>query len=212
MPRADTASGTPAVTERLVYSGTARMLHWSVAALVLITAPIGFIMVDREDTKVADDVKAAFEATTGMMFSWHKLIGIVILVLMLVRLAYRLTNGAPRSDPTLTSLEKGLSHATHWAMYLLLIAIPIGGYMGISYGGYLDLFGLHLPGLVANHEGDGHDKIAEQIFKIHGWGATILLGLAGLHILAALYHRFVKGDAVLSRMMPGAGSSGGDTA
>ena len=200
MPRTD----TPAVTAPLFYSLPARVLHWTVALLVLITAPLGFIMHDRSDTKIADEsLKAAFEATTDMMYSWHKLIGLVILALMVFRLSYRFMNGAPRPEPTLTPLEKGLSHAVHWTMYLLLIVIPVVGYIGISYGDYLTVFGMKLPGLVSVHEGDGHDKIADWYFDIHGWAATILLGLAGLHILAALYHRFVKGDRVLARMVPG---------
>ena len=211
MPRPDAPSSAPAVTERLIYSPVARLLHWSVAALVLITAPVGFIMVDRSDTKIPDGpAKEAFEATTELMYSWHKVIGLVILALMLARLLYRLTQGAPRSEPSLSAVENGLSHALHWTLYALLIAIPISGYIGISYGDYLSVFGAKLPGLVALHDGDNHDKVAEQIFKMHGWAATVLLTLAALHILAALYHRFVKRDAVLARMMPG--TAGSDTA
>jgi len=201
MPRSDeNANALP-----LVYSAPARLLHWSVALLVLVTAPIGFVMVDRSDVKFADGdpTKAAFEAVTNTMYDWHKVIGITILALMVARLAYRLLHGAPRSEPTLAGWEKGLSHVVHWSIYALLFALPISGYLGISYGDYLNTFGVKLPGLVALHDGDNHEKISEQIFNLHKIGAIVVLTLVGLHIAAVLYHRFVRGDGVLSRMWPG---------
>ena len=203
MPRSDTLPSSPAATGPLVYSPVARAFHWMVAALVLITAPIGFIMVDREDHKFADSVseaeKAAFTATTEQMFSTHKLIGMVIFGLMIARLAYRLMHGAPRSEPTLEAWQKGLSHAVHWSLYLLLLAVPIGGYIGIAMYPALDIFGMKFPnlGLAAN------EKLAETIFTIHGWGATLVLALVGLHLAGALFHLFVKGDGVIGRMLPG---------
>jgi cytochrome b561 len=191
MPRTD---ARPAATAApLVYSPVARALHWTVALLVIITAPIGYIMADRG----ARDI---WDATTNQMYSTHKLIGLVILSLMIARWTYRLTHGAPASEPTLTSWQKGLSHAVHWSMYLLLLAVPIGGYLGIAYYPALDVFGVKIPGLVTPNE-----DLAKQIFKLHGAAATILLGLVGLHLGGAMYHAFVKGDGVLARMWPGAG-------
>jgi len=201
MPRSDET------TQMLpqVYRAPARALHWSIALLVLVTLPVGFIMVDRSDVKFADGdtTKAAFEATTNLMYDWHKVIGITILALMVARLAYRLIVGAPRSEPYLPSWEKGLSHAVHWSMYALLFAVPIAGYLGISYGDYLTTFGVKLPGLVALHEGDNHDKISEQIFTLHKLGAIALVALVALHVAGALYHKLVRGDGVLNRMWPG---------
>lgn len=205
MPRSDARNTPRPLDQPEVYSPIARAFHWSVAALVIITAPIGFIMVDREAAaeKMADGAeKAAFEATTNTMFSSHKLIGIVILTLMLARWAYRLTHGAPRSVPTIAAWQKGLSHAVHWSLYLLLVFVPIGGYLGIAYGGYLDVFGIHLPGFgIAKDE-----KLSELIFKLHGWGATVILGLVALHFAGAAYHTFGAGDGVLQRMWPSAKS------
>ena len=187
---------------RLSFIARLRALHWTVAALVIITAPIGFIMVDREDHKFADGVseaeKAAFGATTDQMFSAHKLIGVIILTLMIARWIYRLTHGAPRSVPTIAGWQKGLSHAVHWSLYLLLLMVPIGGYLGIAYGGYLDVFGIHLPGFGIAKD----DKFSELLFKWHGWGATVILGLVALHLAGAMYHTFVADDGVLQRMWP----------
>ena len=202
MPRSDAMPTTTATGERLVYAPLARAFHWTVAPLVFITVPIGFIMVDREDVKIADDTaRAAFEATTNLMFSWHKVIGITILALMIARLTYRLMHGAPGSEPTLESWQKGLSHAVHWTLYLLLIVVPIGGYLGIAYYPALDVFGIHLPGFGIQ----GDEKFAEKVFDAHKLGAKVLLGLVGLHLAAVVFHRFVRGDGVLARMWPGSG-------
>ncbi len=198
MPRSETVPDLNTTGER-VYSPVARFFHWTVALLVLVTAPIGFVMVDREDVKIADETaKAAFEATTNAMFSWHKLIGITILLLMIGRWAYRLMHGAPRSEPSLPGWQKGLSHAVHWSLYVLLLAVPIGGYLGIAYGGYLDVFGVHLPGFGLPKD----EKLAETIFKLHGTAATIVLGLIAVHLAGSAYHAFVKSDGVVARMWP----------
>ena len=203
MPRTDSFPASKASAEPLVYSPVARALHWTVATLVLITAPVGFIMVDRSGHKfadgVSDTVKAAYTATTDQMFSTHKLIGMTILALMIARWAYRLSHGAPKSEPTLEPWQKGLSHAVHWSLYVLLLGVPIGGYIGIALYPALDIFGMKFPsfGIASN------EKLAEQVFKLHGWGATVILGLVALHFGGAMFHLFVKGDGVVARMWPG---------
>ena len=191
MPRTDASPKTYPRSPALVYSPVARGLHWSVAVLVLVTAPIGLIMADRG----ARDI---WDATTNNLYSMHKLIGLTILALMIARLAYRVSHGAPPPEPTLTPVEKGVSTVVHWAIYLMLFAVPIGGYLGISYYPALDIFGVKVPGLVTPNE-----DTAKAVFKLHGLGAFVLLGLVALHIGAALMHGFVKKDGVLGRMIPG---------
>lgn len=191
MPRSDARPTPQARYAHLTYSPVARMLHWSVAGLVLVTAPIGFIMKDRGDRDVWD-------ATTNTLYSTHKLIGLVVLALMVARLAYRLSHGAPPPEPTLTPVEKGVSEGVHWAIYAMLFVVPIGGYLGISYYPALDIFGVKLPGLVMPNE-----DTAKVVLKLHGVGAIALLGLVAVHIGAALMHAVVKKDGVLARMIPG---------
>ena len=191
MPRTDASPKTYPRSPVLVYSPVARGLHWSVAVLVLVTAPIGLIMADRG----ARDI---WDATTNNLYSTHKLIGLTILTLMIARLAYRVSHGAPPPEPTLTPVEKGVSTVVHWAIYFMLFAVPIGGYLGISYYPALDIFGVKVPGLVTPNE-----DTAKAVFKLHGLGAFVLLGLVALHIGAALMHGFVKKDGVLGRMIPG---------
>lgn len=192
MPRSETtpANLDPANLDpaKQVYSPTARAFHWFIALLVLVTAPIGFMMAERGRANIWD-------ATTNTMYSTHKLIGLIILALMIARLTYRLTHGAPASYPTLTTPQKAVSHAVHWSLYALLIAVPIGGYLGISYFPALNIFGVPIPGFVTPNE-----ATAKQVLAIHGIAATVLVGLIALHLGGAAYHLLVKGDGVVGRM------------
>ncbi len=189
------------------YTRVARLFHWGVALLILIQIPIGLYMTYRgyEMMGVNDKGEAvkgvwsgiADNGLTDSLYSSHKLIGISILMLVLLRLAYRVTRGAPPSDPSVPAALTGVSHLLHWSIYLLLIAVPIGGYIGTSYYGALDVFGIPLPAVTVKDE-----KFSEVVFGYHELGALILLSLVGLHFGAALYHKFVRKDRVVERMLP----------
>lgn len=185
-----------------VYAKAARRYHWWVAALILIQFPIGLYMVYRGNEMVGvndkgEPVKGVWDALTGTLYSSHKLIGLTILLLVVLRLGYRLTQGAPKSDPSVPAALTGISHLVHWSMYALLIAVPIGGYLGISYDNYLDVFGIPLPALVPENK-----DMSEEIFEYHELGAKILMVFVALHIAAAIYHKFVRKDRVVERMLP----------
>lgn len=183
---ADTQTGTD-----LVYSPAARHFHWLTVALVAIMIPLGFYMVLRgEATK--------FDATTGRLYDLHKLIGFTLLWIMVARLVYRLRNGAPPDEPGLAWWQKAAAHLTHWGLYALLIAMPLGGWIGVSLYGARSLFGVvSLPPLT------GVDQDASaRIFMLHKWGAILLVLMLGAHIGAAIFHHFIRKDGVLRRMLP----------
>lgn len=184
------------------YTPTARGLHWLIALLILIQFPIAFYMTYRgyEMPAVNDKgeaVKGVFDGVTGFFYSWHKVIGLTIFFLVLIRLAYRLTRGAPRPDPSVPKPLTGISHLVHWLIYALLIAVPIIGYRGISYGRYLDVFGFSLPAVTEKNE-----DLSKEVFEWHERAAIVLLLLVSLHIAAAIYHRFFRKDRVVERMLP----------
>lgn len=174
-----------------IYSATARALHWLVVALLLVQIPLGLYMVSY-------GAATKFAPPTGQMYDSHKLLGLAILSVMLVRLGYRLIHGAPADEPTIEPWQKVVSHITHWALYLLLLAIPIGGWLAVSYYGPVQPFGIKIPSLAAENK-----AMAETMFKVHKFSAFALMGLAGMHIAAALYHHTARGDNVLARMLPG---------
>jgi cytochrome b561 len=184
------------------YTPTARSLHWLVALLVIIQLPLGMYMSYRGNemegvNEKGEPVKGVWDHLTDTLYSSHKVIGLTILALVVLRLLYRLTQGAPRSDPTVPAPLTGVSHLVHWGLYLLLILVPIGGYLAISYGDYLDVFGVHLPAITAKNE-----DMSKTIFGWHAIGAITILALVTLHVLAAIYHRFVRKDRVVERMIP----------
>ena len=184
------------------YAPTARGLHWLIALLVFIQLPLGFYMSYRGNdmpsvNEKGEPVKGVWDGLTDFLYSSHKLIGLTVLALVLLRLLYRLTRGAPRSDPTVPPALTGVSHLVHWALYALLIAMQIIGYTAISYGDFRDVFGFHLPAVT-----EKNDDLSKEIFEWHETGAILIIAFVTLHIVAAVYHRFVRKDRVVERMIP----------
>lgn len=176
-----------------LYGPTARFLHWLTVAVVVVMIPVGFLMSYR------GKVLNLWDGTTNALYSGHKLAGLALLAIVLVRLANRLVRGAPADEPTLEPWQRVISHIVHWLIYLLLIVMPVLGWVGVSMFPALDVFGLFkLPALTAPNS-DG----AKLAFALHGLCAFALLGLIGMHVAAALFHHFVRKDNVLVRMLPG---------
>lgn len=168
------------------YTSTAKTLHWIVAVLVIGLIAVG---IGREFMPKGPE--------RDFVTMLHKATGIVTLVLMLVRLGYRIANPPPPSEPGLASWKIGLSHATHWAIYAIVIVMPILGWVGSNaLGRPVSMYGLfNLPTLVAENKPFG-----ESVYDIHGLLGFTLLGLVVVHVAAALHHHFVLKDAVLARM------------
>ena len=103
--------------------------------LLAIQVPVGLYMVYRGSV-------TNFDALTNTLYSSHKTLGLVILALVIARLFYRFSHGAPADEPTIEWWQKAASHATHWSLYLLLLLVPIVGWLGISLYGARDVFGL----------------------------------------------------------------------
>ncbi|WP_414463052.1 cytochrome b [Hyphomicrobium sp. DY-1] len=184
------------------YTPTARAFHWLIALLIFIQFPLGFYMSYRGNempsvNEKGEPVKGVWDALTGYLYSSHKLLGLIVLTLVVLRLLYRLTQGAPRSDPTVPPALTGISHLVHWALYALLIAVPVLGYLAISYGDFLDIFNFRLPMLTVKN-----DDLSKEIFEWHELGAFLIIGFVTLHIIAAVYHYFVRRDRVVERMIP----------
>lgn len=189
IPTVETTSGAIEV-----YTPTARAYHWIVVALIALQVPVGLYMVYRGGTL------NIWDATTNNLYSTHKLVGVIILLFVVLRLFYRLTAGAPHPEPTIEPWQKAVSELTHWAIYVLLLTVPILGYIGVSMYPALNLFGaFNLPALTAPDK-----AMAEEIFGWHAYAAFALIGLVTMHIGAALYHHIIRKDNVLGRMLSSA--------
>jgi cytochrome b561 len=179
-----------------VYTPTARRYHWWTVAFVFAMFPLGKAMDYRGNHL------NIWDNTTNVLYSTHKVLGILLLVLVITRLVYRLRNGAPPDEPTLEPWQKLVSHLTHWGLYGLLIAMPLLGWLGVSLYGARDIFGLfNLPPLAAQNQ-----EAAKFVFTLHGAGAMLLFLAIGAHIGAAIYHHVIRKDGVLRRMLPGIGT------
>jgi cytochrome b561 len=174
------------------YSPAARMFHWITFGAVAVMVPLGIAMDYR-----GNDLNI-WDATTNNMYSAHKLIGALVLLLVIARLAYRLSQGAPADEPTLEPWQKVVSHLTHWGLYGLLLLVPLLGWFGVQYYPALDVFGLfNLPAVVAPNE-----ATAGVVLTLHKAAAFLLVLLAAMHVGAALFHYVIRKDGVLNRMWP----------
>jgi cytochrome b561 len=170
------------------YPATSKLLHWLVAACVLTTLPVAIVM-GRVGQGPAQD----------MLYNLHKSLGVLILILVVLRVTNRIVAGAPAPDPSLEPWQKAVSSAVHGLLYVLLVAMPVVGYVANSaYGASTPFFGLfNLPKLVADNE-----ALAKQLFALHRWAGFLLIALVGMHIGGALFHTMIRRDAVLQRMLP----------
>jgi cytochrome b561 len=145
-----------------------------------------------------------WDATTNALYSSHKLIGFALLWIVVARLLYRLWHGVPDHEPTIESWQRVVSRGNHWALYVLLLVLPLLGWLGVSLYPALEIFGFFsLPALAAPNK-----AAAEWVLAVHKGLALLLIALIGLHVAAALYHYFIRRDGVLRRMLPGVGMLG----
>lgn len=170
------------------YGGGARAFHWITVALLLTIIPMGLVM-GRLPRGLLQDT----------LFITHESLGLTVLGLTLLRLLWRLAHPAPPPSADLVPLERQASRTVHAALYVILLAMPITGYLFVSYSGIaLHYFGLiKVPALVAKQKPLG--DLALAVHKSLQWA---IYGLAALHIGAALHHYFMRRNDVLQRMLP----------
>lgn len=170
------------------WGGISQLLHWTVAVLILVMAYLGLTMGDLPNGP--DKIKT---------YALHKSIGITILALVALRLLWRLYAGTPRPVPGSPRWQERIASLTHAAIYLLLFAIPLSGWVLNSAAGFpLRWFGLvNLPHIV----GESHDlhELAEEAHELMFW---VLALLVVAHAGAAFYHHIFQRDATLARMLP----------
>lgn len=171
------------------YGTTARLLHWIVALLVIAMLPVGSMMVQ----------EGLDRATQDRLFIFHKNVGVVILLLMLVRLGWRFLNPPPALPDAVPAGTARVAALAHWALYGLVLFMAVTGYVRVTMGGFpiegLEALGLH-PLLPRN------DAVAEMAKTAHFYGRFALVGVILLHVGAALFHLIVKRDGVFQRMWP----------
>lgn len=172
------------------YSLAMRIIHWLMAATIIGLLAVGLYMEG-----LADDAPNKF-----LIYGLHKSFGVIALVLIVARSLVRVTSKVPALPEALSPLERRAAHWGHKVLYLLMVLVPLSGFVMSSahpkrFG--VSFFGLKLPDLPPSEywAGLGHE--------LHGIAAWALIAVVALHILGALKHRFFDnaGSDVLPRML-----------
>ena len=178
----------PATPVRAGYDPVARLFHWLIALLVLVTIPVGITMLQLGQGNLQNQ-----------LFALHKGIGVTVLALVALRIVWRLTHRAPPLQG-LPGWQAWTAHANHFLLYLMLVVMVTSGYVFTVFGGYpielLDVLGM--PYHVAKNE-----AVSKAAEAVHRTGWLIILALIVLHIGAALYHGLVRQDGIVSGMWRG---------
>ena len=184
---------------RTRYGTVAMSLHWLIAALVIANICLGlyFSGLNRDDPNLFALVQT------------HKSIGLTVLTLSVVRLAWRLVNPVPPLPPGMNAVTRFAAHASHFLLYFLIIAIPLSGWALVSASPlglptmYFGLFEWPHIGFLADLTRAQKEPLRHDFGAMHVVLAWSAIALVPIHILAALYHQFIRRDDVLKRMWPG---------
>lgn len=138
-----------------------------------------------------------YSQSRASQLNWHESFGMLVLVLLVLRLTWRLVDTAPE-EPPMPGWMLHSARLVHWLLYALLAAVPLTAIVGAWLEGHPVTFaGATLgPLLVPSH------ALGHSLSELHGTLGNAILWLAGLHAAAALYHHFVLHDRVLSAMLP----------
>lgn len=170
------------------YTRTAISLHWLIALLIFIAFPLGLYM--HELPLSPDKLR---------LYSYHKWIGVTVFMLAAIRLFWRATHQPPALPESMPGWEKFAARATHFALYILIVIIPLSGWLMSSAKGFQTVwFGvLPLPDLL-----DKDKEVGDFLQEVHEVLNFVLFGLVLGHIGAALKHHFIQHDDILARMLP----------
>ena len=170
------------------YTRTAIALHWLIAFLILATLPLGVYMSDLPLSP--DKLKS---------YSWHKWIGITVLILAILRLLWRASHMPPGLSGLMPRWQRFTSHAVHLLLYVLLFAVPLSGWTMSSAKGFQTVwFGvLPLPDLVGKNK-----VLGDLLTTLHQGLNLVLAALIATHVAAAVKHHFIDRDATLRRILP----------
>ena len=172
------------------YGAPAIAFHWITAMLVAIVGAIGLFFDDFP--------KSAFPGWLTV----HACLGVAMFLLVVWRLWWRATHRPPDLPGTIGEFTRRTSHAAHMIIYLLLLATPVLGFTTFVAHGRKFVFGPYRLGFAY----PATRSVFHPTEVVHTYLAYALFALAGVHILAALYHQFLLRDGLIRRIWPAAGA------
>ena len=176
------------MSQPVSYTRTAIALHWLVAIAIVASFSVGLYMHE-----------LPLSPTKLKIYSWHKWTGVTIFLVVLWRLVWRLTHRPPGPPAGMPAWQHVAAELTHRLLYVLMIAVPLSGWLMSSATGFQTVyFGvLPLPDLLAKNK-----ELGDALTLVHKTLNFTMAGLVLVHVGAALKHHFVDRDDVLARMLP----------
>lgn len=170
------------------YGAVAKLFHWLVAVLIIGLIWLGWYMVGL----------TYYDPWYHDSLSWHRSLGLLVLALVVLRLAWMLVDAGPRPALSLTRFDRVASKLTHWLLLLLMVVMPVSGYLiSTAAGDPVPVFGLFsIPAVVPVS-----DDLRELATDVHFYAVYTAAALVAVHILAALKHHLIDRDDVLRRMI-----------
>lgn len=169
------------------FNRTARLLHWAMATMIIAMLFIGVAMV-------------ASIGQREWLIALHRPLGIAILLLAVIRLRNRRRHAPPPLPGDLPLWQAAAAHASHWLLYLLMLAMPLLGWAMLSAGGFPVQMtpALQLPPIAPRDP-----VLYAWLRSAHGWLAYTLFATVLAHVSAALFHAWVRRDGVFASMARG---------
>jgi cytochrome b561 len=185
-----TTIGEPAQAGGRRYTATAQALHWLMAALMFLVVAIAWVMANMPHSAALRDT----------LYTLHKSIGVTLLLLVAIRLAWRAAHPAPPLPGNFGCAQTALAFVSHWLLYLVLLGMPISGCLLTFAHGYpVPFFGLfNVPSPLPRDP----SLVAGAAWVHLAIGQWLLYALVLLHIAATVFHVAIRRDGVLARMLP----------
>lgn len=170
------------------YTATAIGLHWLMAVLILGMFGVGLYMTG-----------LPLSPTKLQIYSWHKWAGVTAFLLVLLRIVWRATHRPPALPAAMPRWQQLAAHGGHALLYLLMVAIPLTGWLMSSAKGFQTVyFGvLPIPDLLAKDK-----ELGDLLRDVHATLNFLMIAIVAGHVGAALKHHFIDRDDILTRMAP----------
>jgi len=180
------ASASPAIERHPLVT---RVLHWATAVILVVSVSA---ILYRETTEQ--------KTLRQVLMELHRQLGLLVLLLLVARVAVRSVKGLVNHAPGPSAARRRAATVAHWSMYGVIAGLVLLGWaLCNAHAIHLRLFGvIPLPDLVA-----ADSDLADTLSDYHIWAAWVLLSLVVPHVLAALWHHYIRRDGVLTAMLPG---------
>ena len=192
----------PGASVRLRYSSVAITLHWAIAALIIFNLMLGSVM------------ESFPQSIRFLLVRTHAAAGFLVLLLSVLRVAWRITHRPPPFSSDMAAWERRLAHVAHYALYVMMLSMPLIGWAILSAhpahpahparpGHGIELLGpLQVPplGFISRWQDPYQKAMHDWFVGVHEAGGWITLGLLLLHVAGALKHQWIDKHAELARM------------